>query len=157
MNFKVADRYEYRKKTILTMLDSDFPGVAVISAASDLEWTIRRTIVALGVSPNRDIHKKLEKTSGLRRYAKRWNEEIVPRFGQPLELLINDWDRFVDVTYQLRHKLVHGAVSSTSRNYAKPRVEDILNATKAIVDFSALCGVDLYQRLPIRRNAWRPS
>lgn len=157
MNFKVADRFEHREKTILAMLDSGLPGVAVISAASDLEWTLRRAIVALGVSPNRDIHGKLEKVSGLRRYAKRWTEEVVPRYGKPLETLFKDWDHFVDVTYRLRHKLVHGAVSTTNRDYAKPRVVEILEATKSVIDFSASCGVDLYKRLPIRRNAWTPT
>ena len=119
----------------MEMLDTGLPGVAVISAASDLEWTLRRAIVALGMSPNRDIHKKIEKTSGLRIYAKHWNAEVGTRFNQSLELLIADWDNFVDKTYKLRHKLVHGAISKTTTEYATPRVEEILRATKAIIDF----------------------
>jgi len=157
MNFNLTDSYEQRQKVILEMLDTGLPGVAVISAASDLEWTLRRAIVALGMSPNRDIHKKIEKTSGLRIYAKHWNAEVGARFNQSLELLIADWDNFVDKTYKLRHKLVHGAISKTTTEYATPRVEEILRATKAIIDFAKQNGIDLYSRLPVRRNAWVPK
>lgn len=157
MNFKVEDRFEHREKTILAMLEGGLPGVAVISAAADLEWTLRRAIIALGVSPNTGLRVKLEKTSGLRKYETLWSKEVLPRQGKPLEDLIDQWVIFVDVTYQLRHKLVHGAIGSTSRDYAKPRVDEILAATKGVVDFSVSCGVDLYKRLPVRRNAWQPS
>lgn len=155
MNFKIEDGYEYRGKTILDLLDSGLPDIAVISAAADLEWTLRRAIVSLGCSPNREIHKKLEKTSGLRRYAALWSKEVSPRHGSSLETLIKDWDNFVDVTYQLRHKLIHGAAANTSRDYAKPRVEEMLAVTKSVVDHCALCGIDIYKRLPVRRNAWK--
>jgi hypothetical protein len=154
MNFKVEDRFEHRRKAIFKMLNSQFPAVAVISAAADLEWTLRRAIVALGVSPNRDIHKKLERTSGLRKYAGHWTNEVARRHGRSLESIVDDWEDFVNVTYQLRHKLVHGAIPSTTRDYAKPRVEKILAATKRVVDYSLSCDVDLYKRLPVRRNAW---
>lgn len=157
MNFNLTDNFDHREKIIMAMLDSGLPGIAVISAASDLEWTLRRAIVALGKGPNKDIHKKIERTSGLRTYAKQWNSEVGVRFNQSLELLIADWDNFVDSTYKLRHKLVHGAISKTTREYATPRVEEILRATKAIVDFAARNSVDLYARLPIRRKAWTPK
>lgn len=157
MNFNLSDTFDYRRDAILGMLDSGLPGIAVISVASDLEWTLRRAIVALGKSPNTDIHKKLERTSGLRKYATQWDAEVTARFNQPLETLIVDWDNFVDKTYKLRHRLVHGAISKTTRDYAAPRVAEILNATKAIVDFSSRNGVDLYSRLPFRRKAWAPK
>jgi hypothetical protein len=157
MNFKVEDRFDHREKTIQAILEGGLVGLAVISAAADLEWTLRRAIIALGISPNKDLRAKLEKTSGLRKYANLWSKEVVPRQGRTLESLIAQWDSFVDVTYQLRHKLVHGAISNTSRDFAKPRVDEILLTTKRVVDFSETCGVDLYKRLPIRRNAWQPS
>jgi hypothetical protein len=70
---------------------------------------------------------------------------------------MKDWDNFVDVTYQLRHRLVHGAATNTSRDYAKPRVEEMLSATKTVVNHCASFGVDLYKRLSVRRNAWKKS
>jgi hypothetical protein len=154
MNFNLTDSYEQRKKVILGMVDSGLPGIAVISAASDLEWTLRRAIIALGKSPNRDIRKKIEKASGLRVYAKHWNAEVGVRFSQSLELLIADWDNFVDKTYKLRHNLVHGEIPNTTREYATPRVEEILRATKSIIDFADRNGIDIYMRLPVRRNTW---
>jgi len=157
MNFKVEDRFDHREKTVQAMLEGGLAGLAVISAAADLEWTLRRAIIALGMSPNQALRAKLEKTSGLRKYANLWSKEVLPRQGRSLESLIDQWDAFVDVTYQLRHKLVHGAIANTSRDFAKPRVDEILAATKCVVDFSASCGVDLYKRLPIRRNPWQPS
>lgn len=157
MNFKVEDRFDHREKAVHAMLEGDHPDLAVISAAADLEWTLRRAIIALGISPNQALRAKLEKTSGLRKYAILWSKEVLPRQGQTLERVIDQWDMFVDVTYQLRHKLVHGAIANTSRDFAKPCVDEILAATKRVVDFSASCGVDLYKRLPVRRNAWQPS
>jgi len=157
MNFKVEDRFDHRAETIFAMLDAGLPDVAVISAAADFEWTLRRAIVSLGCSPNKEIHKKLERTSGLRRYAALWIVEVSPRYASSLGTLIKDWDNFVDVTYQLRHRLVHGAATNTSRDYAKPRVEEMLSATKTVVNHCASFGVDLYKRLSVRRNAWKKS
>ncbi len=157
MNFNIEDRFEVREKKILEMLDGSIPGVAVVIAASNLEWTLRRAIVALGISPNTAIRQKLDKTSGLRRYAAQWMKEVTPRHGRTLESVVDDWDNFVDSTYQLRHKLVHGAVSATTRDYATPRVAAILLATKRVTEFALSCGVDLHGRMPIRRNPWQPA
>lgn len=155
MNFTLQDDFAARKKSILDMLEGGQPGIAVITAAANLEWTLRRAIVALGVSPNKDLQKKLEKTSGLRRYAGLWRKEVGVRHGRGLDVLINDWDNFVDSTYQLRHKLVHGALGKTTRDYAKPRVDEILEATSNVLSFASTCGVDLQNRLPVRRKAWQ--
>jgi hypothetical protein len=157
MIFNVSDDFNHRSAVILGMLDSGPPGIAVISAASDLEWTLRRAIVALGKNPNVEIHRKIERTSGLRVYAKQWKMEVGDRFKVDLESLIPEWDNFVDNTYKLRHKLIHGAITNTTTEYARPRVEEILRATKSVVDFAGCNGVNLYSRLPVRRKAWTPE
>ena len=157
MNFKVEDRYDHRKAAIYAMLEGGQPSLAVVCAAADLEWTLRRAIIALGMGPNTALRTELEKTSGLKKYARLWSKEVLPRQGRTLESLIDQWDIFVNDTYQLRHKLVHGAISITSRDYAKPRVDEILLATKRVVEYAATCEVDIYSRLPVRRNAWQSS
>lgn len=155
MNFTLQDSFAVREKYIFDMLEGGHPGIAVITAAANLEWTLRRAIVALGISPNKDLQQKLERTSGLRKYAALWKKEVSVRHGQELDALIDDWDNFVDSTYQLRHKLVHGALAKTTRDYAKPRVDEILHATSKVLGFASSCGVDLQKRLPVRRNAWK--
>lgn len=157
MNFTLQDTFAVREKSILDMLEGGLPGIAVITAAANMEWTLRRAIVALGVSPNKDLQQKLERTSGLRKYATLWKKEVGVRHGQGLETLIDDWGQFVDSTYQLRHKLVHGALTKTTRDYAKPRVDAILKATTRVLDYASSCGVDIHKRLPVRRKAWQPA
>ena len=157
MNFNLQDSFAVREKSILDMLEGGYPGISVITAAANLEWTLRRAIVALGVSPNKDLQKRLEKTSGLRKYAALWKKEVSVRHGQELEALIDDWDQFVDSTYQLRHRLVHGALTRTTRDYAKPRVDAILLATSKVLGYASSRGVDLHMRLPVRRKPWTPA
>ena len=57
--FLINDTMEERHQTIRSFLSSD-PMIAVILAAADFEWTVRRAILALGTLPTKEIRKHFE-------------------------------------------------------------------------------------------------
>jgi glutamine synthetase type III len=123
--------------------------IAVILAAIDLEWTLRRTIDAVsGGEPAADSRKRV---SGLDGYAKEWNKLCVKGRGiEPLENIVENWAHLLDY-YQIRHDIVHGKVGSTGLKYASVRVEAMLQAAKAVAETGKTHKADPYKRLAKRR------
>jgi len=68
MKFLVRDLQTDRHRKIRSFLDEDNALIAVLLAAVDLEWTIRRTIDAMTKT---DVSDKL--ISGLENYKKEWH------------------------------------------------------------------------------------
>jgi hypothetical protein len=153
--FLVNDTKEERRKKITGFLDSGEPAVAVLLAAANFEWTVRRTIIALGKSPTAhftQVGGLLERCTGLDRYKKVWKDEVSPRTGKRLAEVIVNWQYFKKNAYPLRHKLIHGAQGTTGRNYANDRIESMLAAAENLIDFSHSKGVDIFQRIRTRRK-----
>lgn len=149
--FLVKDKFEDREKRIRQFLDSE-PPIAVILAAIHFEWTVRRAILALGTSSNKDIRNKLKNCHGLDGYKDLWNYEVClcSKNIQPLTEVVTNWQKFKE-GFEFRHKLVHG-VESCSKKFASPKVEAILTAVAGIRDFCNKKGVSLESRLPVRRK-----
>ena len=152
MTFMVGDSQQARHSRIRGFLSAEEPVIAVILAAADFEWTIRRAILALGRSPNADIRSGvLARCSGLGRYRDAWRDEVTPRFGKSLPEVIAAWDSF-NKAFELRHRLVHGVAGTTGLSYAKERVDTVLQASTDVAAFGAANAVDLFARLPVRKR-----
>jgi hypothetical protein len=149
--FLVSDCRSSREAKIRSFLQED-PAVAIILAAADFEWTVRRAIVALGHSPTKLIRNEvLAKRHGLDEYKDAWKQEVTGRVGgKGLAELVPNWEFFKKKAYDLRHKIIHGATSSVSVAYAQPRLEAMLAASAAVTKFAADKGEPLYGRM-IRR------
>ena len=123
--------------------------IAVILAAIDLEWTIRRTIDA---AADETLSRKI--VSGLSKYEEEWENVCVTlRDQNPLASLtkiVRDWDG-LKTAYQIRHDVIHGRSGTTSLKYATPRVEVMLEASVNIALAGKLGGADPYKRLRRRR------
>jgi hypothetical protein len=149
--FLVSDSLESRQTKIETIQVHE-PAIAVLVAASDFEWTLRRAIYRLGKSSTKEMKDKvLFRINGLSRYEKAWNREVKPRFGKELKDLIPDWGFFEKTAYNLRNKLVHGEQGTTSLEYASRCVRALLTASAALTKFAEENGEPIYgERLPRR-------
>lgn len=150
--FLVSDVTVSREKKIRSLLTKDDCAIAVLLSAAHFEWTISRGILALGTLPNKELRKEVGRCHGLDSYKNLWAKEVIPgrNIGR-LPAIIQGWAVFKE-HFNLRHMLIHGR-QSCSLNYAEPRVNSIL---KAASDVSAACaqqGIDLHQRLKVRRKA----
>ena len=62
--FIIKDNYKERKNRVKGFLKTE-PPIAIILSAVHFEWTIRRAIIALGYSSNKEIRIKLFCCHGL--------------------------------------------------------------------------------------------
>lgn len=152
MTFLVGDSQSARHDKIRGFLSEGEVVIAVLLAAADFEWTVRRGILALGSSPNADIRTGvLANCSGLDRYKDAWRTEVKRRFGRGLPEVIGQWDNFKKA-FELRHRLVHGIAGTTGEGYARPRVETVLQGAVNVAAFAQTNAIDLFGRLPIRQR-----
>ena len=154
--FLVNDTRSSREAKIRSFLHEDDPAIAIILAAADFEWTVRRAIVALGSHPTKFIRKKIENLSGLAAYEKAWKQEVAKRVGgfELAQVVVPNWEYFKKEAYGLRNKTVHGATSSVSVAFAQPRLDAMLAASAAVTKFATDNGEPLYDRM-IRRSKAR--
>ena len=142
--FLVKDTIQKRHEKIRSFLEVD-RAIAVLLAAADWEWTVRRAILACGRSSKKDLRENaLRKCHGPIKYAECWKKEVTPRFHNKLETLIDDWEFFHKDAFQLRNNLIHGVQGTVGQEYARKRVEFMISASKAIIEFSETNGAHIY-------------
>ena len=113
MSFLVGDSQADRHSKIRGFLSEGEPVIAVLLAAADFEWTVRRAILALGTSPNVEIRSGvLAKCTGLDKYTEAWRFEVKGRTNCGLPEVFTNWGLFREA-FELRHRLVHGVVGIT--------------------------------------------
>lgn len=151
--FLIRDTLDARQTQIRGFLRSE-PAIAVILAAADFEWTVRRTILALGRSSTTSIRRRFEKerVSGLGAYKELWKEEVKNRLGTDLAIVVPNWQFFSETAFQLRHRLVHGVSGTTGVAFAERSTESILAATKAVAQYAEFQGEPIYGRQIRRLN-----
>jgi hypothetical protein len=148
--FLVGDDSPAREARIRAFLSTE-PAIAVILSAVHFEWTVRRAVLALGRSPNVAIRAQMLRCHGLDQYKDLWRAEVVAGRRAPgLAQVVRRWPE-LRRAFALRHRLVHGALSCTT-DHAAPRVEIMLAAAANVRSFCAGQGVNLHERLPVRRK-----
>ena len=120
MAFKVSDGRKKRKHMISRYVAQD-PTVGVLLAAADFEWTCRRSILAMGFAPTKEIKSELfeHREYGLQ-LKKGWEQQVRQK-GKGIEKfedIFDKWARqsqsryvlWADVEYAMswRNKLIHG-------------------------------------------------
>jgi len=147
--FLVHDTFENRQE----MIRRSEPFVAVLLAAADFEWTVRRSILALGCSPTKEIRESvLDKCSGFESYKQAWEKEVQPHIGEGLVEVIPQWQFFKEQAYPLRNRLVHGIRGYRTQEYASERLEAILTASRALVEITESHGAPVYGKRIVRRK-----
>lgn len=152
--FLATDKLEHRHKKIRSFLPSE-PVIAILLAAVDFEWTVRRAVIALGSSSNRTIRDTvLYRCSGPKEYKEAWKKEVKPRFQKGLAEIVPNWEFVKDEAFLLRHQVVHGLKGLPSSKITSERVEAFLAGSVAISDFAKVHEVELFgKRLPVRRKS----
>lgn len=152
MSFLVSDTQGERHAKIRRFLEEREWFIAALLSSADFEWTVRRGILALGQSPTVVIRETtLARCTGLEKYKEAWKLEVKPQRGHGLPEVIGDWEAF-QRAFKLRHTLVHGIRGTVELSYAVERVVRILKASEAVVTYAQTHNVNLYQRLPVRRQ-----
>ena len=148
--FFVSDTQTQRHKMILSFLLKGQGSIAVVLAAIDFEWTLRRAILALGTRPTKHIRESLEKTWGLERYKDLWNLEVKPQMQVTVVQVIPCWSE-LRKAFGFRDRLVHGVVGVISRDATNNSVAFILKASQALEEFAVEHEGTLYRRI-VRRK-----
>lgn len=151
----VNDTQEQRHKFIRSFLNRDTAPIAILLAAIDFEWTVKRAILAFGTSPTKNLRTCFRNVYGLRRSKEKWKEEVQPRLGCSIDSAIRQWSQVHDA-FEIRDKIIHGASVPVTLEHATPHVNSILGASESLEKLAKEKDRSLYQRRIRRQNQWSP-
>lgn len=84
--FDLSDKRNKRRKTILGCAHFD-PGLGVVLAALDFEWTCRKAIVALSGTPTVTLYERFfNRYISLKKLTEAWNVEVMPNLAHKCSL-----------------------------------------------------------------------
>ncbi len=151
--FLVNDSMESRHQKIRSFLPTE-PVIAILLAACDFEWTLRRAVVALGTSTNRVVRDNvLRLCHGPDDYKRAWQEEVSGRTGIRLPRVVGNWESLKRDGYGLRNQVVHGIAVRPSLQKGRRSVDAFLRASTALAAFAETHDAPLVgRRLPVRRK-----
>lgn len=148
--FLASDQVIYREHKIRKFMGSD-PGISLVLAAVNFEWTVCRAILFLSATPNVALREKMANYFSLEKYKQLWKEEIAtPKGGPTLPIVVTNWDK-VREAFCARNRLVHGRDRYT-RNMATPHVEALLKGVASIDSYCERAGIPLHARMPVRQR-----
>lgn len=148
--FLASDRVKHREQKVRRFLSSE-PGIALLLAAVNFEWTVCRAVLFLSQTPNADLRAKMRDYYSPEKYKELWREEVIssgPLLG--LAELVRNWSAVLNA-FRARNVLVHGKDRFT-RNMATPHVDALLKGVRFIDEYCESRGSPLYGRMPIRRR-----
>lgn len=163
--FLVSDGDRKNRKAIIKDTAGDDGVIYVLLAAIDFEWTLRRTILALGCMPTKALAVVMNEPEyrHLDGQRKLWKKEVAGHYGKTtpsLKAVINGGEQkliggattlysSLKKAKDLRNKLVHGLQGSCGKDYAILNAEVFFAASDALVAFAQSHGRNIYK--PIRR------
>lgn len=147
MKFLVNDGQTNRHKAILAFVNKDQSVIALVMAAIDIEWIIRRVID--GMLTHREPVFISNRVSGLGAYANAWAVAVSTTGGKSLPEVVVEWQELKDA-YRARSDIVHGRQGTAGLEFISSRVDRILNASKLIAKYGSENGADPYHRLKKR-------
>lgn len=148
--FLIKDTLEQRQNKIRSFLPGE-PVIAILLAAADFEWTVRRAIRRFAHKTGNGPGPKLEKAGGLGTYCECWAKVTTPGLDK-LDMVVQDWGS-LQKSFNLRHKLIHGAQGTTGASFATPRVEVFLAASASVAKYTLEHVGPIYgKKLPPRKK-----
>lgn len=153
--FLVNDSVEDRRHKIIGFVDNGEIAIAVLLASANLEWTLRRCIIGLGMSKTSDFNKKngiFDRCHGLKDYKTVLRKEVTPLVEQTLPEVIFNWQYLKEKAFPLRHKLIHGVEGPPGVGYGGERVLGLINASEALIEYASSKDVNIFERIKVRRK-----
>jgi len=148
--FLASESAGRREHKVRSYLRSE-PGISLLLAAVNFEWTVSRAVLCLSRTPNAELRRKMAKYYSLDGCKDLWRAEVMPRGDQrPLPEIVQNWHD-ARKAFEARNVLVHGKGRYT-RNMATPHVEALLKAVGYVDAYCTALGVDLGHRMPVRRK-----
>lgn len=148
--FLASERRGLREYKVRSHLKSD-PGISLLLAAVNFEWTVCRSVLFLSKTPNSKLRALMRDFYSLDGYKDLWKSEVVAaRACQPLAIVVRNWSS-VRKAFEARNRLVHGRDRFT-RVMATPHVEALIEGTNDVDEYCELLGYPLFGRLPVRRK-----
>lgn len=148
--FLASESAGHRERKVRSYLRSA-PGISLLLAAVNFEWTVSRAVLCLSRTPNAELRRKMAKYYSLDAYKDLWRAEVMPRGDQPpLPEIVQNWPD-ARKAFEARNLLIHGKGRYT-RKMAKPHVEALLKAVSYVDVYCTDLGVDLCRRMPVRRK-----
>ena len=127
------------------------PGIAVLLAAADLEWTLLRVISGVGRVTIKSLDQK--RITGLDGYEVQWGILMKhTKSYKPLCKVVADW-ALLQGHFKLRNKLIHGVQGSSGVTYAARPVGTMLDASQRLYKFGTNRGIDIFERHRKRKKS----
>jgi len=148
---------ENRERRIRELFDEE-PCTAVLLAAVHFEWTMKRAILKLGISPTKELRQRLERVYRITgrsddNYKSVWKEQVSIQFrNSRLGTVLGTLSTIQNHTSKVRGLIIHGN-GTVSREVAEEAMNQYLTASRKIFEFAKNHGEDLDSRLRPRRKA----
>jgi hypothetical protein len=153
--FLVQDKITGRHKRIRSFLQKKDYSIAVILAAVDLEWTVRRAIRALGKLPTAKLKDEIlnSKERGIKGYKKIWKQYVCDDVEKSLVKVIGEkeWDQ-VTAAFDHRNLLIHGFEGTPHPEEATNSTESLIKASVKINEFAINLKSPIYGVAIIRKK-----
>ena len=152
MSFLNRDSRAARTRQIRRFLRvGSSPGIAVLLAAADLEWTLLRVISGVGRVTIKSLDQK--RITSLDGYEVQWGRLMKhTKSYEPLRKVVADWAVLQD-HFKLRNKLIHGVQGSAGVKYAAPCVGTMLDASEKLYKYGTNRGIDIFERHRKRKKS----
>jgi len=125
------------------------PGIAVLLAAADLEWTLLRVISGVGGVTIKSLDQK--RITSLHGYEVQWERLMKhTKSYEPLGKVVADWAVLQD-HFKLRNKLIHGVQGSAGVTYAALCVGTMLDASQRLYKYGTNRDIDIFERYRRRK------
>ena len=152
-----GDTSEARRKKVDAVFAVS-PMAGFLLASVNLEWTLRRAILALGMDPTKQIRAAFKKAHGIKKYKEVWKKQVSRPFGRPglYELVEKksrarkfSWQDVLD-GFEQRNVIVHGCSCTQGEERLRRFTDVFVDMAEILVEFVAANGKNVFAT--IRRN-----
>ena len=146
-----GDTSEARRKKVNAIFAIS-PMAGFLLSSVNLEWTLRRAILAVGRDPTKRIRSSFRKIHGIDGYKQVWKSQVSRPFAHPgLCELVEKANRsrkffWTDVrrAFNVRNVLVHGRNCTQGDEYLRRHTDIFLDVAEILVDFVAANGKSVF-------------
>ena len=150
--FLVSDGNRANRRKLIEQVAGEDRVIKVLLAAIDFEWTLRRTVMALGYSPTKQLAEKMSKREfrhfdGIK---KLWKDEVVGHLGKGTPTLAQVIDTTAKMptdargnapaclqkAREFRNNIVHGNQGSCGKEYGELQADVFFAASDALAAFA---------------------